>query len=453
MSDLEQVQVLDRDSDDSVQVTGVSQAEELQVPDFVRKMVDAVDDSISALESILMSYLDVFSQRENDLGLTDIIMHHIDTGDAKPVRQPLRRFPPAHVESISQHVDTMLEQGVIEPASSPWASNVVLVKKSDGTLRCCIDYRKLNAVIRKDVYPLPRINDCLEAMASAKLFSSIDLKSSYNQIPVTPQDRDKTAFICPRGMYRYKTMPFKLCNAGSTIERCADIVFSGLHLDVCLVYVDDIVISSTTEEEHLERLVRVLARLRGAKLKLKPSKCLLMQRSLSFLGHVVSAEGVATDPDKIKLVSEWPEPTSVKKVKSFLGLAGYYWRFVHGYAEVAAPLHDLTKKDVTFKWTDETQSAFDTLKAALTSSPILAMPTDDGEMVLDTDASDKSIGAVLSQIQGGEERVIAYAGRILDKREANYCVTRKELLVIVYSLKHFRQYLLGRRFKIRCTIA
>ena len=203
------------------------------------------------------------------------------------------------------------------------------------------------------------------------------------------------AFICPRGMYRYKTMPFGLCNAGSMFERCADIVFSGLHLDVCLVYVDDIVIFSTTEDEHLERLVRVLARFRGAKLKLKPSKCLLVQRSPSFLGHVVSTEGVATDPDKIKLVAEWPEPTPVKEVRSFLGLAGYYRRFVRGYAEVAAPLHELTKKDVAFRWTDETQLAFDTLKAALTSSPILAMPTDDGEMVLDTDASDKSIRAVL----------------------------------------------------------
>ena len=166
VTDLEQVQVLDGDDDDSSKVRSVNQDEGTEVPDFVRKMVDGIDDSISesaslALESILVSYMDVFSQNESDLGLTNIIMHHIDTGDVKPVRQPLRRFPPANVESISQHVDTMLEQGVIKPASSPWASNVVLVKKSDGTFRCCIDYRKLNAVTRKGVYPLPRINDCL----------------------------------------------------------------------------------------------------------------------------------------------------------------------------------------------------------------------------------------------------------------------------------------------------
>jgi len=236
-------------------------------------------------------------------------MHYIDTGDAKPVRQPLRKFPPAHVEAISEHVDSMLEQGIIEPASSLWASNVVLVKKHDGTLRCCIDYRKLNAVTRKDVYPLLRINDCLDAMASAKLFSSLDMRSSYNQVPVAPQDRDKMAFICPRGMYRYKTMPFGLCNAGASFERLIDILFSGLHLDVCLVYVDDIVVFSTTVEEHFKRLVRVFARLREAKLKLKPSKCLLLQKSLSFLGHVVSEEGIVTDPEKTMLVSEWPVPT------------------------------------------------------------------------------------------------------------------------------------------------
>jgi len=173
------------------------------VPDYVQKLIDGVDDSIPesaylTLNAILKEHADVFSQDENDLGRTDIIMHHIDTADSRPVRQPLRRFPPAHVEAISDHVDNMLKQGIIEPASSPWASKVVLVKKKDGSLRCCIDYRQLNSVTRKDVYPLPRIDDCLDAMASAKLFSTFDLRSSYHQVEVVPQDRDKTTFICPR---------------------------------------------------------------------------------------------------------------------------------------------------------------------------------------------------------------------------------------------------------------
>jgi len=456
ITDLQQVEVVKEIVQLNSDVTKVKQVESdaSSVPSFLQKLIDDVDDSIPegvclTLESILMKHADVFSQNENDLGRTNIIMHHIDTGDARPVRQPLRRYPPAHMEAISEHVDNMLSQGTIEPASSPWASNVVLVKKKDGSYRCCIDYRQLNTVTRRDVYPLPRIDDCLDAMSSATLFSTFDLRSSYHQVEVSPQDRDKTTFICPRGMYRYRTMPFGLCNAGATFQRLMDVVMSGLHLDVCLVYLDDIIVFSRTVEEHLERLVRVLGRLRSAGLKLKPEKCSLLQRSVSFLGHVVSGDGIATDPEKIKTVTEWPVPTSVKEVRSFLGLAGYYRRFVKGYANIAAPLHALTKKDQPFIWTEETQRAFEMLRDALTLPPVLAMPNDTGDFVLDTDACDQTIGAVLSQVQDGVERVIAYASRTLDKREVNYCITRKELLAIVYSLKYFKQYLMGRHFKIR----
>ena len=451
IADLQQVEVVETKGQ-----CGLNQFQDNSelIPEHIQKLVDGVDDSIPessclALRSILMKHADVFSGNENDLGKTDIIMHHIDTGEARPVRQPLRRYPPAHVEAISDHVDNMLSQGTIEPASSPWASNVVLVKKKDGSFRCCIDYRQLNSVTKKDVYPLPRINDCLDAMATATLFSTFDLRSSYHQVQVAPQDRDKTTFICPRGMYRYRAMPFGLCNAGSTFQRLMDVVMSGLHLDVCLVYLDDIILFSRTVDEHLERLVRVLGRLRSAGLKLKPEKCSLMQRSVSFLGHVVSGEGIATDPKKIETVMEWPVPNSVKEVRSFLGLTGYYRRFVKGYASIAAPLHALTKKGRVFEWTEETQDAFETLRKALTTPPILAMPDDNGEFVLDTDASDQSIGAVLSQVQGGTEKVIAYASRSLDKREINYCITRKELLAIIFSLKYFKQYLMGRHFKVR----
>jgi len=346
IADLQQVKLIEKEDENKLNVPNGNQADgdSEAVPEYIQKLVDGVDDSITenaclALEAILMKHADVFSQNENDLGKTDIIMHHIDTGDARPVRQPLRRFPPAHVEAISEHVDNMLKQGTIEPASSPWASNVVLVKKKDGSFRCCIDYRQLNSVTRKDVYPLPRIDDCLDAMASATLFSTFDLRSSYHQVQVAPQDRDKTTFICPRGMYRYRAMPFGLCNAGSTFQRLMDVLMSGLHLDVCLVYLDDIILFSRTVEEHLERLVRVLSRLRTAGLKLKPEKCSLMQRPVSFLGHVVSGDGIATDPQKVNIVTDWPVPNSVKEVRSFLGLAGCYRRFVKGYANIAAPLH------------------------------------------------------------------------------------------------------------------
>ena len=424
------------------------------IPKFVRDLIDNVDDAtpkstVVSLKELLLRYRNTFSESEYDLGLTDVVEHRIYTGSSEPVRQQLRRYPPAHVEVIKQHVDSMLEQGIIEPASSAWASNVVLVRKKDGTYRCCIDYRQLNSVTTRDAYPLPRIDSCLDAMAEARWFSTYDLRSSYHQVPVAEEDMDKTTFICPRGMYRYRTMPFGLCNAGATFQRLMDVVLSGLNLEICLVYLDDIVVYSKTTEQHLERLEAVLTRLSRAGLKLKPEKCKFFQKSVSFLGHIISDQGIGTDPEKIRAVVEWPVPTNVRQVRSFIGLASYYRRFVRDFVKTAAPLHALMKKNQRFSWGVKQQQSFEELKIALTTPPILAMPNDTGEFVLDTDASDTGIGGVLSQCQGGVERVVAYASRSLDRREQNYCVTRKELLAVVHFTKYFKQYLLGRTFKVR----
>jgi len=218
---------------------------------------------------------------------------------------------------------------------------------------------------------------------------------------------------------------------------------------MCLVYLDDIIVYSSTVEEHLLRLRKLFDRLRIAKLKLKPSKCNLLRAEVNFLGHVVSGEGVSTDPGKIEVVRDWPTPSDVKKVRSFFGLASYYRRFVPTFAEIAAPLHTLTAKNKQFDWTSDCDRAFLRLKYALIFFPILAMPNVADPFLLDTDACDVSIGAVLSQVQNGIERVIAYASRSLSKPERNYCVTRKELLAIVCFTKTFQQYLLGRQFVIR----
>ena len=279
--------------------------------------------------------------------------------------------------------------------------------------------------------------------------STFDLRSSYHQVQVESSDMDKTASICPRGMYRFRTMPFGLCNAGATFQRLMDIVMSGLNMNVCLVYLDDIICYSATVEEHLERLNTILQRLRSSGLKLKPEKCSLFQKSVSFLGHTISDSGLGTDPKKVEVVSEWPTPSSVKDVRSFVGMASYYRRFIRDFAKIAAPLNDIARMNQRFHWSDEAQNAFEVLKRAMTSAPILGMPTDDDSYILDTDASDFAIGAVLSQIQNGEERVIAYASRSLDKRERNYCVTRRELLAVFHFLKYFKQYLLGRKCKVR----
>ena len=448
ISELESLQV------DVDQQAAPQYSSESTMDNIIEGMIEKVDASVpddakERLRSILHQYSPILSKDELDLGWTDLITHRIDVGDNKPFRQQMRRYPPAHHEAIDKHLQDMLSQGVIEPATSPYASNIVLAKKKDGTLRCCIDFRQLNELTQKDAYPLPRVDSALDAMSGSKWFSTFDLRSGFHQVSVHPEDRDKTAFITRRGMFRFKTMPFGLCNAVATFQRLMDLVLTGLNLEICLVYLDDIIIFSATPEEHLERLERVLQRLRSANLKLKPNKCCLMQTSVHFLGHIVSKDGISTDPEKVKLIKEWPTPTNLKQLRGFLGLAGYYRKFVEGYAKMASPLNNLMKKNRRFIWTDECEEAFNKLKQALASPPILGLPNDEDVMILDTDACESSIGAVLSQVQNGQEKVIAYAGRALSRNEMNYCITRKELLSIVYFTKYFRQYLLGREFVVR----
>ena len=344
-------------------VSVVESSEEKERLGFIEGLIGGMHESVpdgvrSATVNVLQQYSDVFSKLDNDLGVTDVIKHRIDTGGAAPIKQPMRRYPPAHLQAIDQHVDSMMDQGVIKPATSPWASNLVLVSKKDGSYRCCVDYRPLNAVTGKDAYPLPRIDVCLDAMASAKWFSTFDLRSSYHQVQINSADSDKTAFLCHRGMYKFRRMPFGLCNAGATFQRLMDIVLSGLHFQVCVIYLDDIIVFSGTAEQHLDRVVVVLDRLRATGLKLKPEKCVLFQKSVSFLGHVISERGISTDPEKVKAVKEWPVPTSIQDVRAFVGLASYYRRFVADFALIARPLHAMTSKGKKFRWTPEADESF-----------------------------------------------------------------------------------------------
>ena len=380
---------------------------------------------------------------------TTLTSHRINTGAADPVRQPPRRVPFHQKPVVEEEVQQMLKEGIIEPSEGPWASPVVLVKKKDGSIRFCIDYRKLNDLTRKDAYPIPRIDDTLDMHSGSKYFSTLDLASGYWQVPVAAEDKEKTAFSTHLGLFQFNRMPFGLCNAPSTFERLMEQVLKGLQWQVCLLYLDDIIIFSKDITEHFHRLISVFERIRQANLRMKPKKCHLFQPEVDYLGHVVSQFGVSTADDKVEKVLQWPTPTTAKEVRQFLGLTSYYRRFVKDYATLARPLHHLTEKGRKFNWTSECATAFNSLRLALTSAPVLAYPCMEQEFILDCDASDFGLGGVLSQVQDGLERVIAYASFALGRAERNYCVTRKELLAVVKMVKHFRAYLYGRRFTLR----
>ncbi|KRX42752.1 Retrovirus-related Pol polyprotein from transposon 17.6, partial [Trichinella sp. T6] len=263
------------------------------------------------------------------------------------------------------------------------------------------------------------------------------------------RDREKTAFTTPYGLYQFKVMPFGLCNAPATFQRLMETSLRGLVGSKCLVYLDDVIVFGRTAEEHTARLQEVLDRLRKVGLKVKPEKCQLMKRKVAYLGHIISEKGIATDPSKTRAVKEWQAPSCVSELRQFLGLASYYRKFVNGFASIAAPLHRLLEGDAEWKWTEDCQVAFDALKHQLTSAPILAYPDFRRRFLVDVDASGDGLGAVLSQKDGNKERVVAYASRSLTKPERRYCVTRREMLGLVWALREFRPYLYGQRFLVR----
>ena len=321
----------------------------------------------------------------------------------------------------------MLSQNVIQRSTSPWASPVGLVKKKDGTYRFCIDYRKLNLVTKQNANPLPRVDDLLDALNGYSIFSTLDLRSGYWQVSMCPEDREKTAFMTPHGLFEFLRMPYGLSTAPATFSRAISIVLSGLTYETCLCYFDDVIIFSKDMQQHCERLSTVLQRFRSQNMRVKASKCSFGCDNVVYLGHSVSKYGIHTDPSKIKAIQDLARPSTLEELRSFLGLAGYYRRFIPRFATITSPLTELTKKGVKFVWTENTESAFQHLKTCLCSAPILAYPNFDKPFILQTDASDFGLGAVLTQLdKSGHERVISYASRTLTGRERNYTAMEKE---------------------------
>lgn len=406
-------------------------------------------DQTELVRKFIQKYQYVFAKSNKELGKTTLVKHKIDTGNSRPVKQSVRRAPAHLSEEIDRNITEMLEHNIIEPSVSAWASPIILVKKKDNTYRFCVDYRRLNACTVKDAYPLPKIDESLDQLSGYSWFSTLDMFSGYWQVELDPEDKHKTAFTTRRGLFQFKVMPFGLCCAPATFERLMESVLAGLNWDICLVYLDDIIIMGKSFEDMLHNLTKVFDRFQHAGLRLKAKKCHLFQRTVTFLGHVISEEGISTDPEKVKSIRDWPVPNNAHEVRSFLGLCGYYRKFIENFAKTAKCLHRLTEKGRNFVWNTECHDAFQKLKEKLTSAPVLGHPDFAKEFILDTDASQDAIGAILSQVQDGHEKVIAYASRTMSKCERNYCVTRKELLAVVHFVKIFRHFLEGRKFRVR----
>lgn len=348
---------------------------------------------------LLEEFKDIFALTDDEVGLTHLVQHDIDTGDARPIKTRPRRLPLAHQAAADSAIEEMQRAGIIEPSDSPWASGVVMVgKKKSPKMRFCVDYRPLNSVTKKDSYPLPRIDESLDLVSGSSWVSSLDLRSGYWQVPLSPDARPKTAFCTGRGLWQFRVLSFGLCNAPATFERLMEKVLSGIPRHECLVYLNDILVHGDSFQGALGSLRQVLLRVEAAGLKLHPDKCCFMKRELEFLGHKIWGEGICTAEEKVQVVRDWPTPTNLQELKSFIGLASYYRRFVRGFSCIAAPLFRLQKKDIEFTWTAECEQAFAALKKALTDSPVLTPPNPSLPFVLDTDASDIGMGAVLSQV-------------------------------------------------------
>ncbi|KAJ9521648.1 hypothetical protein QJQ45_008994 [Haematococcus lacustris] len=380
--------------------------------------------------------------------------HRIDLEPNK--RPPVRStyaMSTCELAELKKQITEMQEKGFIRPSTSPYASGVLFVRKKDGTFRMCIDYRPLNRITIKNKYPLPRVDNLLDRLHGATIFSKIDLRQGYHQIRIAPEDIPKTAFRTRYGHFEFTVMPFGLCNAPATFQRLMNDIFRQELDDCVIVYLDDILIFSRTQEEHAQHLRRVLSLLQQHKLYAKLSKCEFGLSQTEFLGHIITSTGIACDPKKVAAVESWPTPQTVHDVRSFLGLANFYRRFVKNFSDIAAPITALTQADGHDKqgkvaWGPVQQSAFEALKKALTTAPVLIAPDPSQPYTLRCDASGIGIGAVLTQGKGPAERVVAYHSRKLLPAERNYPTHEQELLSVVEALKVWRHYLLGVQFTL-----
>ena len=408
-------------------------------------------DQVEKAHSLLKEYHDIFSPEKHDVGHTKAAKHKIvlKDPDTPPFKERFHQIPPPQLDEVCAHLKMMLDAGVIWPSNSPWCNAVVLVRKKDGSLHFCIEFRKLNALTVKDSHPLPHICETLESLAGAAHYSTFDMNSGFWQVPMDEESKQYTAFMLgSMGCYECESMPFGLCNAPSTFQRLMQNCLGELNLTYCLIYLDDVIIFSQTEE-HLERMRVVFDRLCEHGLKLKPSKCDVFKTEINYLAHHVSKKGVLPSKKNLEAIAECLPPDTYTKVKSFVGLVGHYRYFIKGFANIATPLYDLTSEENKDKKSEhldlppEAHEAFDFLKAACLQAPILSFPDFNKPFLLETDASGKGLGAVLSQKQSdGQHHSIAYASHIMNETEQRYHSNKQEFLALKWAVtEQFHEYL------------
>ena len=418
------------------------------------------DDSVlmKKVTKLLIEYWDTISV-QGEFGQTELVEHEINTGNAPPIKCRPRPINPILEKDLKKQLDDNLKKKVIEPSQSPWSFPLVAAPKKNGKIRWCVDYRKLNQITVRVVFPLPHINDNLSRLSEAQVFSTLDGSGAFHVIPVKEEDRPKTAFSTPYGLYHYKRMPFGLCNGPASYSRLVQLALQGIPLDVAIPYLDDIIVISKDARTHLANLETILKVHRKAGLKLQPSKCHIFRKSVEYLGHIVSKKGIAVIPRYVKAVQDWKLPKTRSDFRVFLGKVGYYRRYIKNYSKIAAPMTDVSGKGSSvdekqpIEATPPIKKAFEALKKSLLSAPILAYPRFHSKepFILDTDWSQGSnaIAGVLSQVQDGKERVIAYGGKKLSKAQQKYDPFKGELTALLHFVRTWRYYLQYRPFLLR----
>ncbi|KAH9081378.1 hypothetical protein LEN26_021318 [Aphanomyces euteiches] len=400
----------------------------------------------------LLLEFDIFVTTSKAPGRTDRIKCTINTGNAAPIKSALYRVSQREGELMEAEIRQYEDLGLIRPSTSPWASPVLMIRKPDGSIRFCIDYRKLNDITIKDRYPMPRVDDLLDVLGKSKYFSTMDVASGYWNVRMEEESIPKTAFVCKFGLFEWLVMPYGLCNAVPQFERLMEDVLRDQLWMSCLVYLDDVIVFSPDFATHISRLRDVLTCLQSAGFKLKMSKCHWGKTSVAFLGHIVTLAGILPTPEKVKSVLRVRPLRNVAEVRAFLGLAGYFRRFIQGFAAISRPLEKLKTAEV-FEWTSECTDALENLKRKLVSPPILAYPIFEDPFFVMVDACPIAVGAVLMQRQDGRDRVIHYASQALDATQQKWIhkkdgISGIECYGVVWATKKFRPYIDRRPFTI-----